>query len=156
MATTLSLAGVGALLAASALAFSLLKRAGALYLVVLGLLALAGSRTRLPNQPAAGRRRSPRAAFAGSAAIGLFHPRTIVFFVAVAPQFISAGGNYLLQAGILVAILAAATSCTDTIYALLASRASHLLRRPATERRAKRASGGVLVVASVATVAVHD
>ncbi len=156
MATILSLAGVGALLAASALAFSLLKWAGALYLIVLGLLALAGSRRASPDQTATGTRRSPRTAFASSAAIGFFHPKTIVFFVAFVPQFISADGNYLLQASILVATFAAATGCTDTIYALLASRASRLLRRPNTQRWAKRASGSVLIAAGVATVAVHD
>ncbi len=156
MATILSLAGVGALLAASALAFSLLKWAGALYLIVLGVITLAGSRTPPQDRAAAGVRRSPRAAFASSAAVGFFHPKTIVFFVAFVPQFIRADGNYLLQASILVATFAAATCCTDTIYALLASRASHLLRRPRTERWAKRASGSILIAAGVATVAVHD
>ena len=155
MATILSLAGVGALLATSALAFSLLKWAGASYLVVLGVVTLAGSRTP-PDRVAAGVRHSPRAAFAGSAAVGFFHPKTIVFFVAFVPQFISADGSYFLQASILVATFAAATGCTDTIYALVASRASHLLRRPRTERWARRASGGVLIAAGVATVAVHD
>ena len=156
MATILSLAGVGALLAASALAFSLLKWAGALYLIVLGVGALVGSRTPAQDRAAAGVRRSPRAAFASSAAIGFFHPKTIVFFVAFVPQFITAHGNYLLQASILVATFAAATGCTDTIYALLASRASHLLRRPHTQRWARRASGSVLIAAGVATVAVQD
>ena len=155
MATILSLAGVGALLAASALAFSLLKWAGASYLIVLGVVTLVGSRTP-QDQATAGVRRSPRAAFASSAAVGFFHPKTIVFFVAFVPQFISADGNYLLQASILVGTFAAATGCTDTIYALLASRASHLLRRQHTERWARRASGSVLIAAGVATVAVHD
>ena len=156
MATILSLAGIGALLAASALAFRLLKWAGALYLIVLCLLALAGGGRAPQDKAATGTRRSPRAAFASSAAISFFHPKTIVFFAAFVPQFISPDGNYLLQASILVATFAAATGCTDTIYALLASRASHLLHRPHKQCWAKRASGSVLIAAGVATVAVHD
>ncbi|HEV7385412.1 MAG TPA: LysE family transporter [Phenylobacterium sp.] len=54
---TVSLAGAGALLATSALAFTVLKWAGALYLIGLGLLAIARSRagidrTAAPPRPA--------------------------------------------------------------------------------------------------------
>src|SRR5262249_569334 len=96
VAMILSLAGVGAVLAASALAFTAIKWAGAVYLIGLGLATILKSRRAVgmvvPETV------TPRAAFAANIAVGTFHPKTIVFFVAFVPQFISAAGNYALQA----------------------------------------------------------
>jgi threonine/homoserine/homoserine lactone efflux protein len=44
---------------------------------------------------------------------------------------------------------------TDTAYALIASHASQLLRKPAAMLWSKRAGGGVLIAAGVATAAVR-
>src|SRR5579862_778019 len=80
---SISLAGAGALLAASALAFSILKWAGALYLIGIGVVAIARSRSAaVATTPAAPI--SPRTAFLANVAVGLFHPKTIVFFAAFA------------------------------------------------------------------------
>jgi threonine/homoserine/homoserine lactone efflux protein len=150
VAMSLSMAGAGALLAASATAFHLLKWAGALYLIGLGILAIA--RTRQSTSPSSPRPRlSPRAAFANTVAIGTFHPKTIVFFVAFAPQFLRPEGSYTAQAAILILTFTLVVGCTDTLYAVAASKASHLLARPGATRWAGRASGGVLIVAGVAT-----
>lgn len=153
VAITLSLAGVGTLLAASALAFSILKWAGALYLVGLGLLTLLKASKRLDSSAAAERAVAPRTAFFGNVAVGTFHPKTIVFFVAFVPQFISPHLSYPIQATLLGFTFCAVVATTDTAYALAASRASGLLRRPGASLWSKRASGGVLVVAGLATAA---
>jgi threonine/homoserine/homoserine lactone efflux protein len=152
---TLSMAGVGAILAASALAFQVLKWAGALYLIGLGVWTLwktrgAASEAVAPPPPI-----SARAAFMGNVAIGVFHPKTIVFFVAFAPQFISAHGPYWPQATILIATFAGVVGLTDATYALVASHAAALLRRPKTLLWSRRASGGVLIAAGVATAAAR-
>ena len=156
MAMSLSLAGAGAVLAASALAFTLLKWAGALYLIALGAVAIALSR-RAAYAPAL---RAPpislRTAFWSNAAVGTFHPKTIVFFVAFVPQFIAAQGDYVLQAGILVATFCLVVGMTDTAYALAASRAAHLLRTPRALLWSKRADGGALIAAGVATAAARS
>lgn len=152
---TLSLAGVGAILAASAMAFSALKWAGALYLIGLGLWTLWKAR-RLAGEPlAAAAPISPRAAFLGNLAVGTFHPKTIVFFVAFAPQFISPHAAYWPQAALLVATFTGVVALTDTGYALAASHAAHLLRRPKTQLWSRRASGGVLIAAGLATAAAR-
>ena len=155
IAMSLSLAGVGAILRASSTAFMILKWAGAAYLVGLGLFTLIQTRGKPPEDappPAAIR---PRTAFLSNVLLGSFHPKTIVFFVAFAPQFISPKGDYLLQAAILVATFGAVVGCTDTAYALIASQAARLLRRPKAMMWSKRASGGVLIAAGVATAAVQ-
>lgn len=153
VAITLSLAGVGALLAASALAFSVLKWAGALYLIALGLLTLSKARTPPADAPASRPATRPRAAFLGNVAVSVFHPKTIVFFVAFVPQFISAKAAYAPQAVVLAATFCATVLITDTAYALAASGASHWLRRPSAALWSRRASGGVLIAAGLATAA---
>ncbi len=155
VAMSLSLAGIGALLAASALAFAVLKWAGALYLIALGVTAIVRGGGRSAGAVARPSVR-PRAAFASNVALGTFHPKTIVFFVAFAPQFVRADGSYALQAVILIATFGVVVGCTDTLYALGAAHASHLLNRPGTERWTKRAGGGVLIAAGLATAAARD
>ncbi len=154
IAMSLSLLGVGALLAASALAFSIVKWVGASYLIGLGVVTIArrggsGQDGRPPPRPGA------RAAFAGNVAVGTLHPKTIVFFVAFVPQFISPGGGYAAQAALLIATFCLVVGGTDTAYALAASRAAWLLRTPRAATWAKRAGGGVLIASGVATAAGH-
>jgi len=154
IAMSLSLAGVGAILRASSTAFMLLKWAGAAYLIGLGLFTLIQSRGK-PQADAPPPAVRPRTAFLSNALLGAFHPKTIVFFVAFAPQFISRDGDYLLQATILVVTFAATVACTDTTYALIASHAAGFLRRPKAMLWSKRAGGGVLIAAGVATAAAQ-
>lgn len=150
IAMSLSLAGVGAVLRASSLAFMVLKWTGAAYLIGLGVFTLATARGK-PAAETPPRPIRPGAALLSNLALGAFHPKTIVFFVAFAPQFISPKGDYLTQAAILVATFAAVVGTTDTAYALVASHASQLLRKPAAVLWSKRAGGGVLIAAGVAT-----
>ncbi len=152
-AMSLSLAGVGVLLATSALAFSVMKWVGALYLIVLGIVTIVRSRA------SAGHAVSPpidaRAAFFSNVAVGTFHPKTIVFFVAFVPQFISPEGNYLAQAALLTATFSAVVAGTDAAYALAAARASNWLRGPRTSLWSKRAGGGILIASGMATAAAR-
>jgi len=156
LAMSLSLAGAGALLAASALAFTALKWGGALYLIGLGVLAIVRTRAGLAAAPAARAPIAARSAFLGNVAVGTFHPKTIVFFVAFAPQFIRPEVNYGLQAAILIVTFTAVVGATDTAYALAAARASRLLGSPRAALWSKRAGGGVLIAAGVATAAARS
>lgn len=94
---------------------------------------------------------TPRAAFATNVAVGTFHPKTIIFFAAFAPQFISLGAGYAAQAALLVATFTLIAAATDTLYALTAGSASATLQSPAAQRWARRTGGGVLVLAGLAT-----
>ncbi len=97
----------------------------------------------------------PLAAFLGNAAVGTFHPKTIVFFVAFVPQFMSAGAPYLPQAALLVVTFVGVVLLTDTAYALAASSAAGVLRRPGVTRWSQLLGGGALVLAGVATAAAR-
>ena len=154
IANSLSLAGAGALLATSAMAFTALKWAGALYLIAMGVLAIRrAGRVDAAGAPAAAT--SPRAAFVTTFAIGVFHPKTILFFMAFAPQFIRAHKPFLPQAASLVATFIAITATTDTLYALAASRAASALRSPGARLWGGRAGGGALILAGAATAALR-
>ncbi len=80
--------GLSALLATSALAFELLKYAGAAYLVWLGLKAW---RTRAPataQASAAPEPRSARSVYLRSVLTGVLNPKVALFFLAFLPQFV--------------------------------------------------------------------
>ena len=156
IAISLSLAGVGALLSASAIAFSVLKWIGALYLIGLGLLTLFKVGRQPTTANAAAQAISPQSAFFGNVAVGTFHPKTIVFFVAFVPQFISPHASYGLQAVLLTLTFCATVLATDTAYALVASSAFRFLKRPTVALWSRRASGGFLVAAGVATAAARS
>ena len=155
LAMSLSLAGVGAILAASALAFSILKWAGAAYLIGLGIVTIVRSGAAVASADTDRRPIGARTAFLGNAAIGTFHPKTIVFFVAFVPQFISPTESYAAQASALTITFCGVLALTDTLYALTASRAGGLLRGRATRRCAGYAGGGFLIASGVATAAIR-
>ena len=137
-AMTLSLAGVGALLSASATLFTALKWVGAAYLV----------QRYLRPRPALG--------MLGHAyAVTALNPKSIVFFVAFVPQFMDPAGDVPGQSAILVATFVALAAVNAGLYALLAGRARGQLRRPAVRRAVNRAGGGVLIGAGVLTAAMR-
>ncbi len=152
-ASTASLLGMGAVLAASSFLFGLLKWAGAAYLIasVPGALACAprrcGGDSPAPDFP-------PRRLL-GNLGVGTFHPKTILFLAAFAPQFIDPHRPYWSQAGILVATFVLVLAMTDGCYAWAASSAGGLLRSPRAQAWAQRAGGGALIFAGLATAAIR-
>jgi threonine/homoserine/homoserine lactone efflux protein len=128
--------GLSALLAASATAFTVLKVAGAAYLLWLAIDAL----RRGSAFTADGARRPPerlRRIYAAGLGINLLNPKIIVFFVTFLPQFVSAGdphaGAKLLFLG-LAFVVVAAPICVALI--LFADRIAAWLRRSPRATRA--------------------
>ena len=149
-----SLAGVGALLAASAFLFGLLKWAGAVYLITIGVLSLWRARD---TQAVAVRPRmiTPRAAFLGNLGVGTFHPKTILFLAAFTPQFLDPARPYGMQSILLVVTFVLTLAATDSAYAWAASSAGGLLRSPRALAWAHRAGGGALIFAGLATATIR-
>jgi threonine/homoserine/homoserine lactone efflux protein len=154
IAISLSLAGAGAMLAASATAFLLLKWAGALYLIGMGLLAIrnAGRASEAVSDLAPV---ALRTAFLTTAAVGVFHPKTIIFFMAFASQFIRADVPFLPQALMLVVTFTGIAAMTDALYALGGATAAGRLRSATARLWTRRAGGGVLILAGAATAAIR-
>lgn len=149
LAMSVSLLGAGAILASSAVVFTVLKWIGAGYLLTIGLLAIVKS-GRPTDDPMPPRPVTPRAAFITNVAVGTFHPKTIMFFVAFASQFLQPDRSYPVQAAILIATFTGIAGLTDSLYALAASRASGWLRDPRARVWSQRAGGGAVMGAGVA------
>jgi threonine/homoserine/homoserine lactone efflux protein len=149
-AMTLSLAGLGALLAASATLFTVLKLAGAAYLVWLGIRLW-----RAPVSDGASAPVSSRRAFRDAYVVTALNPKGIAFFVAFVPLFVDAGAPFLRQAALLVATFVSLAALNAGLYALLAARLSGAVARPAVRRAFNRVGGTMLVGAGVATAAMR-
>jgi threonine/homoserine/homoserine lactone efflux protein len=149
-AMTLSLAGLGALLAASATLFTVLKFFGAAYLVWLGI-----RMWRAPVGEAAAAPVGARRAFRDAYVVTALNPKSIAFFVAFVPLFVDAGAPFLPQAIVLVASFVTLAALNAAIYALLAARLSGAVARPSVRRVFNRAGGTLLVGAGVATAAMR-
>ena len=108
--TVMSAVGVSALIAASPLAFTVLKVAGGLYLVRLGWLALK-SRGSTSLDAAAGRPESAMQLFWRGVVANAINPKVVVFFLAFLPQFVVAARGdapwQILQLGLSFTLQAA-------------------------------------------------
>ena len=126
-------AGISALVMASAEAFSLLKIAGALYLIWLGIKTLREARLDVPVQM---QRRHGRA-FRDGIAVEALNPKTAAFFLAFLPQFVdpSAGAVWLQFLGFgLVSVTL--NTAVDVMVVVAAARARSIaLGRPTLLRR---------------------
>jgi threonine/homoserine/homoserine lactone efflux protein len=135
--------GLSAILASSALAFGVVKYAGAVYLIVLGIQKL---RSREDGEALnGGPPRSLRRIFVQGAVVNVLNPKTALFFLALLPQFVDVGrGAVWLQMLVLGMTFIALGLCSDTTYALVAARAGRWLRSSTAFRKAQRyVSGGV-------------
>lgn len=111
--------GLEVVLAASSAAFTVLKLAGAAYLVWLGLREL--RRPPAPRESAAPLEAAPGRAFRDGVFVALLNPKTTLFYAAFLPQFIDPRAAAPLVRSIeLAAAFVAIAACTDTLYVLAA------------------------------------
>ncbi|EEW56888.1 MULTISPECIES: LysE family translocator [Tritonibacter] len=155
VAMSASLAGLGALVLASAELFLLLKWVGAAYLIYLGIKLYRSAATASLDpvedvaDAAAGR------VFAHAAAVTALNPKSIVFFIAFVPQFINPQATLLPQFGILIATFVGFAALNALAYALLGDKLRQRIRHPAVMPMLTRLGGGALVAMGVATAAIR-
>lgn len=147
-ALVLSLLGLGALLAASAFWFTVVKTAGGLYLLYLGfkLLRAGVSPAALPATAASGSRWK---LFANTYLVTALNPKGIIFFVAFLPQFIDPAGDVTRQLWILSGTFVACAGLNATAYAVFAGSARRLLASPRAQRGFNLGGGALLSAAGV-------
>ena len=143
--------GLSALIVQSAVAFSVVKYAGAAYLVCLGL------RKLLSGRPLEARgERRPRALgrlFRQGIVVNVLNPKTALFFFAFLPQFVDPDADLVgLQIAFLGLLFVALAVISDGLYALAAGTAAQWLRGRAGFLQSERwVSGSVLVGLGVTT-----
>lgn len=153
-AMTVSLLGLGALLAASATLFTVLKWIGAAYLVWLGIkLWRAGA--RLDAEPR-GASASWRRMLAHAWVVTALNPKSITFFVAFLPQFLSPGEGLWFQMAVLEVTFLVLAFANALGYGLLATRARSAVRSPRAIGVVNKVGGSLLIGAGVAAVAVRS
>ena len=148
-AMTLSMLGIGALLATSATLFTALKLAGAAYLIWLGinLWRAGGTLNARPVTESKGTFRMIAHAWLVTA----LNPKSITFFVAFLPQFLDRSGDVLTQMIVFEATFLALAFANALGYGLLASRARNLVRSERVVRGFNRTGGALLIGAGVVT-----
>jgi threonine/homoserine/homoserine lactone efflux protein len=124
LAAALSLA---ALFAVSSLAFTVVKYAGAFYLVYLGIQVLYAPQDHHP--PSVACAASLARAFRDGVIVALFNPKTTLFFAAFLPQFLSTGAEPMLQSLVLGSLFVAIAVVTDSAYAVAAGSIAPALAR---------------------------
>jgi threonine/homoserine/homoserine lactone efflux protein len=135
-----SVLGISALVAASEAAFVALRVVGAVVLVCLGVQALRGTAAREEAAARPGRRAYVQGLMTSGA-----NPKLAVFFIALLPQFVPAGGAVLPWTLAMAAILI----CVDLVYfsalAWAVSRARGALVGSSLGRRVERLTGAVMI-----------
>jgi threonine/homoserine/homoserine lactone efflux protein len=144
--------GLGAVVAASATAYTVVKVAGAAYVIWLGIQAIRHrreGRDALEEQVSARRGHALRI----GVVVGLTNPKTVLFFVAFLPQFTNAAaGHVAVQMAVLGAVFGGLAVCSDSVWALLAARAREWFARKPARLDKLGATGGVMMVGLGATM----
>jgi threonine/homoserine/homoserine lactone efflux protein len=147
-ALALSLLGLGTLLAASAVWFTIIKTAGGLYLLYLGvrMLMAGGASPTLSTAPESTARWR---LFANTYAVTALNPKGIVFFVALLPQFINPAASPSGQLWTLAITFVVLATINATLYAVFAAAARRALASPRASRRFNIVGGSLLSVAGI-------
>jgi threonine/homoserine/homoserine lactone efflux protein len=143
--------GLSALLATSALAFNVVKYAGAAYLIGLGLRKLMRRPDRGPDQPLP--THGLARVFYEGALVNALNPKTALFFLAFLAQFVvPSRGDVAFQVAVLGGLFLLLAFCTDASWSLLASGAGTWLKRhPRYVTSERYVVGGVYLGLGLAT-----
>jgi threonine/homoserine/homoserine lactone efflux protein len=141
--------GLSALIVASAVAFSVVKYAGAAYLISIGIRKLLSGDDVSEVE---GHRETLRRAFTRGAVVNVLNPKTALFFLAFLPQFVDPDrGGVWSQALVLGLVFVGLGLVSDSLYAVAAGTVGQLLRR---RRRALRYGSGVIFIGLGAAAAL--
>ena len=147
--------GLSAILVSSALAFSIVKYLGAVYLIYLGVRRLLSRETT--HQLTIFQRQSLRRIFRQGVLVAILNPKTALFFFAFLPQFVDSSKSsltlQLLTLGCLFVLMAIVT---DSLYALLAGTVGQWLKGNRSFLRVERYLVGTVYIGLGVMAALAD
>ncbi len=136
--------GLSVILATSATAFSVVKYAGAAYLIYLGVRTIVAG--KVAEAAAPGASEAAWIAFRQGVTTEAFNPKTALFFLSFLPQFINREAPAIPQFLLLGTISVTLNTTADVVVSLLAGPiGSQLRRRPRLRHGQRYASGGALI-----------
>lgn len=139
----LSAMGVGALLAASEMAFTTVKVVGAAYLIWLGIKTFRSNAVLQLDETA---RPSNRSFYLQGFLVGASNPKAVLFFAAFFPQFLNPAAPIAPQFAILAATFVAFEFTVLTCCALGVARLVPLLKTSGPVKWINRICGGLFTV----------
>lgn len=151
-AMTMSMAGLGAVMTASAELFTALKWVGGVYLVYLGVKLWRAKPTLEEALPLA---RSRQAMLVHAWLVTALNPKGIVFFVAFLPQFLDPARPATPQMVVLGGTFLVMAVVNAGLYALAAATMRGAMQRPSLIRAVNRVGGSFLVGAGLLTAATR-
>lgn len=139
--------GIGTIVAASAVVFTVVKLLGAGYLIVLGVRVIRDRRKLSTIVDASAAPRAGRRILREGFVVGATNPKGVIIFTAVLPQFVNrSSGHVPLQLGFLGAICLAIALASDSAWALASGFARAWIgRSPRRLERVGGASGLVMI-----------
>ncbi|POF29583.1 LysE family translocator [Roseibium marinum] len=152
-AAVVSLLGLGAILAASATAFTMLKWVGAIYLVWLGIRMWRSRPTALGPHKVADI--PARKIFWHAYIVTALNPKGIVFFMAFLPHFIAAQAPVVPQLALLGTTFVVLGILNAAIYALAAAAVGRKIQNPSLLRIVNKVGGGFLISAAAMTATLQ-
>ena len=147
--------GVGALVQRSVAVFTVIKLAGAAYLVYLGVRAIRHRRSLRDALEVAAQPRSFGRILRDGIVVGVSNPKVIVFFAAVLPQFVNRpAGHVPVQMLLLGSVFLAIAVVCDSSWALAAGTARAWLARSPRRLEMVGGAGGLAMIGIGASLAV--
>ena len=150
VAMSLSLIGLGAVLATSATLFLILKWFGVAYLIYLGIKTWR-EKPIIDDTSFKEMNVSKIKMFKSSFVVTALNPKGIIFFVTFLPQFINPESEAIPQLFILMITFLGVISFTITSFALLSGSVSHKIQSYQARRKLNKIGGGALIGAGLMT-----
>jgi threonine/homoserine/homoserine lactone efflux protein len=144
--------GVGSLIQRSAVLFTVMKLAGAAYLVYLGVRVLIKRKEHALAETLVPVRSTPRAVADGFL-VGVANPKTAVFFAAVLPQFVSRSGNVPAQMLLLGFLFVLIALVSDSAWTVVAGGARSWFGRSPRRMEMIGGAGGLAMIGLGVTLA---
>ena len=148
-------AGLGAVLAASELAFSLIKWFGVAYLIYLGIKQWRALPADLTDESTIRPIGKPLSLVFRGFLVNISNPKALVFMLAILPQFINPAAPLLMQYVIIAATMVSVDLIVMAGYTGLASRVLRALKTPAQQRRVNRTFASLFVGAAGFLATLH-
>ena len=146
--------GIGPLVERSITLFTVLKLAGAAYLVFLGVQAIRHRRSLTEALGSQAERKTLARIVLDGFTVGVTNPKAIVFIAAILPQFIDRqSGHVPAQLILLGALMAGIALLSDSTYALVAGRVRDWLASSPRRMEALGGAGGLAMIAIGASLA---
>ncbi|WP_417669560.1 LysE family translocator [Roseibium sp.] len=154
---TAASAGLGVIITNSATLFLVIKYAGAVYLIYLGIQMWRSAALRVSlNSEAEHHNGRPQKLFVGGFTVAISNPKAIAFFTALFPQFLSSDGNGWMQLGMMVVLVGVGAFAVALFYGCVGAWVRGLELSRSFMTRVHKTTGGLFVASGFGLAAARN